>query len=289
MGWGEEVAGAGGRGEGAVLSAVDRLGARALAAGRYAGFLLAFVYLALKMLWVGRRQGMPEVVRQTLLQVYFTGVQGILPLSGLAVVTGVVAVAYGLGVVQPLAAGEGLGRLLVALVLFEVGPLLTAGVVIVRSVTAIAAELGVMRVQREIEALEVMGISPILHLVTPRLLGGLAALAGLNVVFAAVAVAAGVATAAWLGPVAPQAVRLAVLSALSPQQVGLLAAKVAIGGMAVLAMACYHGMEVEASPTEVPVAVSRAALRSLVLLVIWHASVSLGALVSGAVWLWGAR
>lgn len=272
-----------------MLTAIDRLGARLLAAGRYVGFLVGFLYLAVKMVWVGRRQGPREVVRQTLLQVYFSGVQGVVPVSGLAVVAGVVAVAYGLGVVRPLAVGEEMGRLLVLLVLCEVGPLLTAGVVIVRSVTAIAAELGLMRVQREIEALEVMGISPILHLVTPRLVGGLAALVALNVVFAVVAVAVGVATASFVGPVAPEAVWLAVLSALSPQEFGLLGAKIVVGGLAVFVMACFHGMEVEASPTEVPVAVSRAALRSLVVLVIWHASVSLGALASRMVWPWGAR
>lgn len=264
---------------------VARLGAWVLGGVRYTYLLLAFLYLAGKMVWVGRRQGPREVVRQVLLQVYFTGVQGVVPVAGLAVVVGALAIAHGVGVVGPWAGGEELGRLVTLVVLREVAPLLTAGVVIVRSVTAIAAELGVMRVQREIEALEVMGISPILHLVTPRLVGGLAALLALNVVFDGVAVGTSLATAAWLGVIAPEVVFSAVLSALSPQDLLVVAAKIVVGGLAVLVIGCYHGMEVADSPTEVPVAVSRAALRALVVLVVWHACVSLWALaMGGAPW-----
>ena len=136
-----------------------------------------------RSVWVGRHQGLRDVVRQVLLQVYFTGAQGIVPVAALALVVGALAIAEGLAALGPLSGAEGLGRLVTVVVLREIAPLLTGMIVIVRSVTAIAAELGVMRVQRETEALEAMGVSPILHLVTPRLLGGVLALAGLNVVF----------------------------------------------------------------------------------------------------------
>ncbi len=263
------------------MTAVDRLGAWVLGGVRTAYLLMGFLYLSAKMLWVGRRQGAREVLRQVLLQVYFTGVRGVVPVAALAMVIGALAIAHGFAVVGPLAGGEELGRLVILVVLFEVGPLLTAGVVIVRSVTAIAAELGVMRVQREIEALEAMGISPILHLVTSRLAGGLAALLALNVVFAGVAVATGLAAAAWLPAGVPEEVLNAVLWALTPERLLMLAGKVAVGGLGVLVIGCYHGMEVADSPTEVPVAVSRAALRALVFLVVWHAGVSLWGLASG--------
>lgn len=269
------------------MTAIDRLGARLVGGVRYVSLLLGFLYLSVKMVWVNGRHGWREVARQVLVQVYFTGVQGVVPVAGLAVLVGALAIAHGVGVVGPLAGGEQLGRLVVLVVLREVAPLLTAGVVIVRSVTAIAAELGVMRVQREIEALEVMGISPILHLVMPRLAGGLAALLALNVVFGGVAVVTGLGTAAWLGSIAPEAVFDAVLAALSPEDLLVLTGKIVVGGLAVLVIACYHGMEVVDSPTEVPVAVSRAALRALVVLVVWHAGVSLWVLAAGGGLPWG--
>ncbi len=266
------------RERGPQVRAVDRLGAWVLGGARTAYLLVGFLYLSAKMLWVGRYQGPGEVLRQVLLQVYFTGVQGVAPVAGLAVMIGFLVMAHAFAAVGRLAGGEELGQLIAWVVLGEVGPLLTAGVVIVRSVTAIAAELGLMRVQREIEALEVMGISPMLHLVTPRLAGGLAALLALNVVFTGVAVVTGLTVAAWLPEGAPAAMLSAVLGALTPERFVALAGKVVIGGLGVLVIACYHGMEVTGSPTEVPVAVSRAALRALVFLVVWHAVVSLGGL-----------
>lgn len=260
------------------MALVDRLGAHVTAGVRYLFFLVAFFYLTVKMLLASRSQGGREVLRQVLLQVYFTGVQGVVPVAGLAVVVGALAIAQGVGVVGPLAGGEGVGRLVTLVVLREVAPLLTAGVVIVRSVTAIAAELGVMRVQREIEALEVMGISPILHLVAPRLVGGVAALAALNVVFDAIAVGTGLLIAAWLGAPPPGLLFNALVTVFSPAELGLHLAKIAGGGAVVFLIGCLHGLEVVHSPAEVPVAVSRAALRALVFLVLWHAGFSLGSL-----------
>ena len=260
------------------MTAVDRLGARVLAGVRTASFLVGFLYLSAKMLWVGRHQGPREVLREVLLQVYFTGVQGLVPVAALAVVMGVLAMAWGFAAVGPLTGGEELGRLIVLVVLGEVAPLLTAGVVLVRSATAIAAELAVMRVQREIEALEVMGISPMLHLVSPRLVGGLVALVALNVVFAVVAVTTGLAVTAWMPKGAPLAVINALWGALTPEGFLVLGGKVVVGGLGFFVIACYHGMEASSSPTDVPVAVSRAALRGLVFLVVWQAGVSLGVL-----------
>lgn len=256
------------------LSRLDRLGASVLAAGRYPLYLVGFLYLAAKMVWVGRHQGRRQVVREVLLQVYFTGVQGILPVTTLALVVGALAIAEGVGALGALAGPEELGRLVTVVVLRELAPLLTGVIVIVRSVTAIAAELGTMRVQREWEALEAMGVSPILHLVAPRLFGGLLALVGLNIVFDVTALFGGAVVASVLTTVAAGPFLNAVVTAVAPADLLALAAKVALGALGVFVIACYHGMDVGDSPTEVPVAVSRAALRAVVFLVTLNALVS---------------
>jgi phospholipid/cholesterol/gamma-HCH transport system permease protein len=199
----------------------------------------------------------------------------------LALAVGVFAIVEGVGGIGALSGAESLGRMVTVVVLREVAPLLTGGVVIVRSVTAIAAELGTMRVQREIEALEAMGISPIRQLVTPRIFGGLLSLFGLNILFNAVALAGGFLLARLLVSSIPAAVFFrSVLSAISPVDIVAFSTKIFVGGIGVFLIACYHGMAVERSSTEVPVAVSRASLNSLIFLVVLHAIVSVSALLS---------
>ncbi|MEW6338858.1 MAG: ABC transporter permease [Acidobacteriota bacterium] len=265
------------------MNPVDRLGAAVLSGGRHVLYLLGLVYLAAKTTWLLRRQGRREFRREILLQVYFTGVQAIGPVVTLAALAGTVVVAEGLALFGTLSGAEALGREVTVLLLREVGPLLVAGVVIARSVTAIAAELGTMRVQREIEALEVMGVSPIRLLVAPRLLGGVMALLGLNVVFGVAALALGFASARAIAAIPASLFLSAVLSAVSAAGLLAVAVKIVVGGLGIMAIACYHGFDVRGAPTEVPVAVSRAALNALVFLVILHASITLLAfLVGGA-------
>ena len=60
------------------------------------------------------------------------------------------------------------GKILIWVVVRELGPLLAAIIIIARSVTAISAELGAMNVENEIENIEMMGIDPSRYLIMPR-------------------------------------------------------------------------------------------------------------------------
>lgn len=104
-----------------------------------------------------------------LLKIYFTGVQAVPPVLVIAVATGVLTVAQGVGGVGALSGTDNLGRLVTVLLVRELSPLVTGIVVIARSVTAVSAELGLMRVNREVEALEAMGVPPMRNLIAPRL------------------------------------------------------------------------------------------------------------------------
>ncbi len=257
-----------------MLKTVDAIGSKVVGLVRYTWFLLAFLYLAVKMLWVGRHLGQRDLFRQVLMQVYFTAVQAIGPIVVLALAVGVFAIVEGVGGIGTLSGADNLGRMVTVVVLREVAPLLTGVVVIVRSVTAIAAELGSMRVHREVEALEIMGIAPIRFLVTPRLIGGLLSLFGLTVLFAATALLGGFAIAQLLVKLPANVFFDAVLSATRPADLGMFLVKVGVGGVGLVLIGCYHGMDVVDSPTEVPVAVSRAALNSLIFLVLLNGVVS---------------
>ena len=64
-----------------------------------------------------------------------------------------------------------IGRLIVIVIVRELGPILTALAVVGRSGTAITAELATNTVLKEVRALEEMGIDPYRYLVLPRLIG----------------------------------------------------------------------------------------------------------------------
>ncbi len=264
----------------AVLGWIDRIGASGVGLVRYLAYLLGLLYLSVKVVWTNRKLGQRDFFRQVMLQIYYTGVQASWPVVTLALAVGAFAIVEGVGGIGSLSGAESLGKMVTVVVLREISPLLTGGVVIVRSVTAIAAELGTMRIQREIEALEVMGISPIRQLVTPRVFGGLLSLFGLNVLFNAVALGGGFLIARVLVSIPAEVFFRSVLSAVAPADIIAFTVKTVVGGIGVFVIACYHGMSVDRSSAEVPVAVSRAALNALVFLVVLHAVVSLFALLS---------
>jgi phospholipid/cholesterol/gamma-HCH transport system permease protein len=262
---------------------LDRSGGAVIALLRYLFYLLALFYLSIKVVWTNRHLGQRDFVRQVALQIYYTGVQAGGPVVALALAVGAFSIVQGVGGIGSLSGAESLGRLVTVVVLREIAPLLTGGVVIVRSVTAIASELGVMRVQREIEALEAMGISPIRQLVTPRIFGGLLSVFGLNILFNGVALAGGFVIARMMVSIPAELFFRSVVSAVAPLVVVAFSIKILVGGVGVFLIACYHGMAVERSSTEVPVAVSRAALNSLVFLVVLHAGVSVAVVLSSEV------
>jgi phospholipid/cholesterol/gamma-HCH transport system permease protein len=258
---------------------IDRVGGAVVGLVRYLLLLIGLLYLSIKVLWTDRGLGKRDFRRQVMLQIFFTGVQAAGPVIVLALAVGAFAVVEGVGGVGAISGAESLGRMVTLVVLREVAPLLTGGVVIVRSVTAIAAELGVMRVQNEIEALEVMGISPVRQLITPRVFGGLISLFVLNVLFDVVALVGGFLIGSLLVTIPADLYFGSVISAVEPTDLVVFATKVLLGGLGIFLIACYHGMNVGRSSSEVPIAVSRAALNSLVFLVVTHALTSVSAVL----------
>ena len=249
------------------MDVFQRTGRKAIGAIWYLFMLFALFYLSLKVIWTNRDLGQRDFIKQVFQQIYFTGVQAMTPVIVVALGVGTFAIVSGVGGLGVMMSGaDNIGRMVTVVVIREIAPLLTGGIVIVRSITAITAELGFMRVQREIEALEAMGISPVRQLITPRIIGGLISLFGLNVVFDAVALVAGFAVAQLLVSIPADVFFSSVFSAVTPVDLIGLTAKVGLAGIGIFVISCYHGMSVGSSSTEVPIAVSKASLNSLVLL-----------------------
>jgi len=155
-------------------------------------------------------------------------------------------------------------RILVAVVVRELGPLITAFVVLGRSGTAVAAELASNGVLGETEALEAFGINPMQHFTLPRLIGMSLSAVILTIYFDVTAFASGIA-AAWLLADVPMIATLEALRlVLSPADVGMTVAKAALFGAGIGTICSYHGLRVQPQrPTDLPRAVTAAVVSSL--------------------------
>lgn len=197
--------------------------------------------------------------RVYLKQVYFSGLQS-LPLV-LLVGTAVAGIIIG----QLRNFGESPKdsiSILLTITLNELAPLLTAFLIAARSAPAMASELATMQANGEIRLLKRLGVSPIDYLVVPRVFGMATGSVLLAIYFALAATLAGSAFAA--GSHMVDALVL-VAESLAVTVLLLCILKSMLFGMLVSLMACYTGLSARGSFTEVPIAASRAVVRSLAL------------------------
>ena len=158
-----------------------------------------------------------------------------------------------------------LGPIMVAVVVRELGPLLTAMLVLARSGTSNVIELGLARALGEVEALEALRIDPIHYLVMPRVIGmGLAVLA-LTVYFILGALASGYLFAFVNNiPLRPGEYIRQLTDALIPLDFVIPALKSCLFGLVIAVISCYHGLARPLRLEEVPQAAVRAVAQSVV-------------------------
>ena len=162
-------------------------------------------------------------------------------------------------------AADLIGKLLVVTIVRQLGPMLTAIAVVGRSGTAISAELATNSVMGEVRALEGLGIDPNHYLVIPRVLGCTIAVVLLIVLFDVVALFGGYLAASVEGMSGGRYIAN-VLAALGTVDVLLTVAKGLVFGFIIGLMASFHGLRIARTPTEIPRAVIRGTVSSIVLI-----------------------
>ena len=194
-------------------------------------------------------------------QLYFTGIQGI----GLVLVVGLMVGA--LVVTQTTAVVGGDSELTVRMldwtVVGELGPLLAAIVIVARSSVAISTELALMRARGETDHLEMLRIPPLEYLVVPRMAALTLSLVVLTVYFQAIAIAGGLAASAAYQNLSFTAQLARFLEITSVTNISSALLKSILFGLAVSAVACWHGMGVGRTLIAVPVAAMNAVIQSL--------------------------
>lgn len=215
------------------------------------------------------------VGRLAIRQVFFTAFEALPLVSVIAVFVGATIVIQ----MQIMAAqlpGEMIGRIIVAVVLRELAPLVTAIIVAGRSGTAIATELGNMKVNSEILALSSLGIDPLRIIVYPRMVGAIVGVLVLTVYFGIMAIMSGYLMGVLMGASTFAALQAGFAEALVPEDIALYLTKCSGLGLLVGWLSCHYGLEVRVSPTEVPQKASRAVIMILLTCVIYNTLITAG-------------
>ena len=204
-------------------------------------------------------------------QMIFSGIDALPTITLLALASGLAITSQTILTIQVIGERADVVDILIRLVVFELGTLLTATVLIGRSGSAIAVDLGNMKLHKEIEGLEMLGININHFLITPRLIGSALSQMVLAVYFSVLAIISGI---MMLG-ITRHSGYLEYLSditqAFHPYDLILFMVKNLFFGLLIGGIACFHAMNVQQSQTEVPQQTQRAIVNSLSLVFVLNA------------------
>jgi phospholipid/cholesterol/gamma-HCH transport system permease protein len=208
-------------------------------------------------------------------QVRFTALDGLFLVSLTAFLLGGVILLQVMSALAGLVSEAYLSRLVALLVVREIGPLLVGVLVISRSGTAIAAEMAASKLDREVDTLYAVGVDPIAYLLLPRIVGGIVSVFTLLVLFDAVALLGGFLVASTGIPFSFRLYLGALESAVGPTELVETFLKAVAFGAAIPLVCAHDGLRARTSPTEIPQAVTRAAVDSVFTVFLLSAVISL--------------
>lgn len=256
------------------MSLLAELGARTLGIFQVTSALLLTLFSAWRSSFapgVGAR----DVCRAlTIRQIFYTSVQALPMISVVALFVGATLTAQSELLGGPLQR-ETAGRVLVAVVLRELAPLVTAIIVAGRSGTAIATELGIMRVNSELLALASLGIDPPRFVVWPRIVATTVSIPLLTIYFSTMAVLGGFLALFFIDAHSMAEWQSGAMLGLSPIDLPLVFVKTVGLGALVGWLCSFHGLDVGASPTEVPQKASKAVVSTLMACIIYNAIITI--------------
>jgi len=121
-----------------------------------------------------------------------------------------------------------------------------------------------MRLSGEMEALQAYRIDPLDFVILPRMAATVVSLFVLIVLFDVVGILGGFGIAVLVKDISFPLLRSRVMSALTNTDLAVTAFKALLFGQAVALLSCHYGLGVRHSPTELPQAVTRAVVASMV-------------------------
>jgi len=218
--------------------------------------LCALIYRLVSIALPMPRDGRALVKRVIVEQVYFTAVQALPVIIPVALIIGSMMIIQ----FSQLSGQVDLGKLVVVLVLREIGPLITAIIVILRSATAVTIETSYMGVLNEIDALEMAGIDPMFTICFPRLVGITSAVVSLVLVFDLMAIIGGYIIVKGFTMLPVEGFFQQIAKGVTGSDIIVGTLKGLFFGITITATCLLHGLARKSQITQVPVATSRAAV-----------------------------
>ena len=203
--------------------------------------------------------------RSLVSQIIFTGIDALPTIVFLAVIAGFVFTFRLIALFDSIADTVTILNYVIAL---EMGPMIAGIVLISRTGSAITVDLGNMKLHREIESLELMGIDVNSFLVAPRILGVAISQLSVSVFFTMITLGVGILLSGLLLSPTYFKYFYDMAAGLQPLLLFVFVIKNILFGLFIGAIACYHGLKVEVSATEVPQQTQRAIVNSLLMLFI---------------------
>jgi phospholipid/cholesterol/gamma-HCH transport system permease protein len=189
-----------------------------------------------------------------IMQILFTFVEAMGITSLLALGIGTAVNLLGMSFLAGISQERYIYPLLIAIIMREFGPLLTAFIIIARSATAIATEIAGMVISHEVEAYISIGIDPIEHLAVPRFLGVTISLFLLNIYFSMFGLGASFAVTQLFNNLPAEVYFHNLLQNLKFSDIVISIMKSVSFGMIIAIVAIIRGFSVERASTEIPVA-----------------------------------
>ena len=244
----------------------DWLGHQCVTSFLYVIDLTYFLVRALSV-WQPHRNVFNRAVYATFLdQLVLTGINAIGIISFLAMFVGIVIASQLVFVIASISSAKDLIEILARLVLSEMGPLITGLVMIGRSCSAMVVDLGNTKVSGEIEPLKYLGIDVDDYFVAPRILSMVISQVTLALYFSAIMLSFGILFSALFYDFAIQKSLTELLNLINVNSLFMFMLKNVLFGLCVGTIACFHGLSVKTSPTQVSEQMQKAVVRSIVFL-----------------------
>ena len=210
-------------------------------------------------------------------QVYFTAVEIFRVLFVVAALAGTITIVEALTVMPRVGFSSSFGGLMVAVIIREVGPILTAFLIAGRSGSALTTMIGTMAINSEVDALSTLGVNPIRYLVMPALIGGVIAMLISNVLFSVCGICSGFLITKFLVAVSGDSLNLniswhflsgTILSSLTLTDFVLAIVKPICFGIIIFINACYRGLTIRRDIRQVPKATSSSVIYSFLYVIV---------------------
>jgi phospholipid/cholesterol/gamma-HCH transport system permease protein len=205
-------------------------------------------------------------------EIIFDGVDTLIPtIMVMSIIIGFSVIAQLIMVLQALGSETEAVIILIRYVALELSPLLTAIVVICRSGSASAIVFGNMSINQEVKGLELLGIDVLVYLAFPCLLGIAISQISLSVYFATLSGVLGIFFSAIFDSPSNLKYFSILIESINPMELIFYLIKNMLFGLIIGGSACFHGLSVKLSVTEVPQRTQKAIMNSLLYVLIINA------------------